>query len=369
MDQTQPKYEVAIIGGGPIGIELAAALRHAKVSYVHFEAGAIGSTLLWWAPGTRFFSSPERIEIAGVPLALPHQDKASREEYLAYLRGVVRQFDLTIHSYTRVMEIHRADDEFELITQPSAHGVGGPEEIATSARAMPQAAAQTRWRARNVVLAIGDMHRPRMLGVPGEDLPHVSHYFGEPHWYFGRRVLIAGGKNSAVEAALRLHRIGVDLAMSYRGSEFDPKRVKYWLRPELEWLISKGKIEFHPRTVVTRIEPHQVELASVDDPNQRQRIAANSVLLLTGYVQDSSLFERLGIELVGEERAPRFDLHTMQTNVPGVFVAGTAAGGSQRRARLFIENSHVHVQRIVRTIAGVDVPWPTGERDFGALEQ
>jgi thioredoxin reductase (NADPH) len=359
--------DVAVIGAGPIGIEAAIGLKHAGVNYVQFEAGAIGSTIQWWAPGTRFFSSPERIEIAGVPMQLVHQDKALREEYLAYLRGVVRQFDLDIQLFTRVVWIDRVSDQFHVGSQMSTHGVGGPQEIVAfeGVRAKPQAASV--WRVRKIVLAIGDMHRPRMLNVMGEDLPHVSHYLQDPHVYAGRRVLIVGGKNSAVEAALRLYRAGAHVTMSYRGGGFDPKRVKYWLRPELEWLISKGRINFHPRTLVQEITPQHVRLCSVDNQHSLAAIPADAALLLTGYVQDPSLFAHLGVELQGDAQAPRFDINTMETNIPGVYVAGTAAAGSQQRARLFIENSHIHVRRIVRDIAGVDLPWSTDE-ELAALE-
>lgn len=371
------RYEAAIIGAGPIGLELAVAFKHAGVDYVQFEAGAIGATMQWWAPETRFFSSPERIAIAGVPLVTVDQSKATREEYLAYLRGVAQQFDLNIRSYTRVVKIERHDDGFAIFTQPSLHGVGGPAELAekiTAAhdQATPQAApaAEPAVVVRNVVLAIGDMHLPRMINVPGEDLPHVSHFLGEPHQYFNQRVLIVGGKNSAVEAALRLYRCGAHVIMSYRGSEFDPKRIKYWLKPELDWLISKGRIEFHPRTVVKAIHapPRGTVLANVEDCDDTREIDADFVLLLTGYVQDSTLFEQLGVELVGESCAPRYDRSTMQTNVPGVYVAGTAAGGSQQRTRLFIENSHEHVRKIVRAISGSDVPWLV-ESEFSTLEE
>lgn len=361
--------DAAIIGAGPIGLEMAVALKHAGLSYSHFEAGQIGSTFQWWSPGTRFFSSPERIEIAGVPMALTHQDKATREKYLAYLRAVVRQFDLKIHTYTRVMNITQDRDHFTITTAPSLHGVGGPEENLHDhpARQMTLASSQAPiLRARNIILTIGDMHRPRLLDIPGEDLPHVSHYFADPHHYFRQRVLIVGGKNSAIEAALRLYRVGAGVTITYRGDSFDPKRVKYWLRPELEWLISKARIAFHPRTTVRAIHHDRVELQT--EAGSAINVYADEVLLLTGYVQDPQLFQQLGIQLQGEEQAPTFDLHTMQTNIPRVFVAGTAAGGSQKRARLFIENSHVHVRRILKTIANKDVSWQT-DCDFGELEQ
>jgi thioredoxin reductase (NADPH) len=369
MSRQQPSgVEVAIVGGGPIGLELAAALTHARVSHVQIEAGQIGATFQWWAPQTTFFSSPERIAIAGVPIVSTAQSKSTREDYLAYLRGVVQQFGLAVHSYTRVVGIERRGKEFELVAKRSRHGVGGPQEAGHS-RSFA-AAEPSRFAARHVVLAIGDMHRPRMLGVPGEDLPHVSHFLADPHEYFQRRVLIVGGKNSAVEAAIRLSRAGASVTMSYRGSEFDARRVKYWLRPELLWLIENGRIRFHPRTIVRRITADHVELAGAgsEDPSGHLAVDADFVLLLTGYEQDPELFEQSGVELSGAERAPRFDPDTMQTSVPGIFVAGTAAAGSQSRARLFIENTHVHVQRIVRAIAGCQVPWNVDDR-FSALQE
>jgi len=336
--------DVAIIGAGPIGIELAIALKHAGVRFALIDAGNVGSTFLWWAPGTRFFSSPERIAVAGVRLVTANQDKATREEYLAYLRGVVQQFDVTVTSGVRITRIERRGEMYQL---------------ASDGRAA--------LRASRIVLAIGNMHKPRLLGVPGEDRPHVSHYLRDPHEYFGRRVLIVGGKNSAVEAAIRLHRVGARVAISYRGEAFDPKRVKYWLRPELEWLIQKRRIEFLPRTEVESIDDVGVRLRSSGSSGSSVQ-PVDDVLLLTGYVQDSALFEQCGVTLEGDERTPSHDAKSMRTNAPGISVAGTAVGGSQRRARLFIENTHVHVQRIVRDIAGVDVPWKV-EADYAALEE
>jgi thioredoxin reductase (NADPH) len=357
--------DIAVIGAGPIGIELAAALRLGGADFIHVEAGQIGSTIEWWAPGTRFFSSPERIEIAGMPLVTPEQDKATREEYLAYLRGVVRHYDLDVRAWRRVVHLAKDDGAFEIGLARSSHGVGGPAEMTgTAAGAV---APSSLIRANRVVLAIGDMHRPRMLDVPGEELPHVSHHLADPHTYFRGRVLIVGGKNSAVEAAIRLSRAGASVAMSYRGAAFDEKRVKYWLRPELEWLISKGRVEFFPETTVTRIREGHVELSGTGDGG-RFGVAADFVLLLTGYEQDPGLFRRIGVSLAGENLAPQFDPETMETGVEGVYVAGTAAAGSQRRARVFIENSHVHVARIARALTGVEPPWKSGD-EYTALAE
>lgn len=361
-----PTHETIIIGAGPIGLEIAAALKQRGRDFAVLEAGAIGSTMQWWAPGTKYFSSPERIAIAGVPLTTRDQDKATREEYLAYLRTVVGTFDIPVHTGTRVTDAKRKARGFELTTARSTHGVGGPAELTRTGDG-PFAAQTETWNASRIVLAIGDMHRPRMLGVPGEDLPHVSHYFDDPHTYFPARVLIVGGKNSAVEAAIRCYRAGCAVTLSYRRPALDPDRIKYWLLPEIEWLNKKGSITFLPNTMPRSFDALGAVLEDCG-PNfvgtgKTRRVDAEHIVLMTGYVQDASLFERLGVDLVGDARRPRLDSSTMESNVPGVFVAGTAIAGTQARARVFIETSHVHVDRIVAAIEGrrFDGPTPTFE--------
>jgi len=331
--------DIVIIGAGPIGIELAAAVKAANLEYLHLEAGQIGSTMQWWAPGTKYFSSPERIAIAGVPLIVADQDKATRENYLDYLLAVVGTHQLNIQTYTRVNTIEKANDGFNLTTTRSFTGVGGPEELNYT----PSSTTET-IKAKRIILAIGDMHTPRMLGVPGESLPHVSHYLSDVHQYANQRVLIVGGKNSAVEAAIRLFRAGAQVTMSYRGESFDPDRIKYWLHPEIEYLIKKNKIEFIPHSTIESIDEQAVQLST------NQSIPADFVLLLTGYQQDQSLFHQLGIELVTDDRKPKMNLKTMETNIPNVFVAGTATAGSQQRTKVFIETSHIHVDRIVAAL-------------------
>lgn len=329
-----PHHHVVIVGAGPIGLELAAVLRQLGVDPLHLEAGAIGQTITWYPKQARFFSSPERIAIAGVPLVSPDQSKASREEYLAHLRGVVRQFELSIATHEPARRIARNDD--------ATFTVHTPRRTVTC---------------DHLVLAVGDMHLPRELGIPGEDLPHVSHYFDEPHAYFGRRLLIVGGRNSAAEAALRCHRAGAKVAISYRGEGFENSSIKYWLLPELQSLIKHGEIGFYPNTQPTRITDAQVELLDTSAAEQqRSTIDADHVLLLTGYKQDKTLFEMAGVELVGEQRAPKLAPETMQTNVPNLYIAGTAAAGTQQRFKLFIENCHIHALRIAKAITGQTPP-------------
>jgi thioredoxin reductase (NADPH) len=362
-------YDVIVVGAGPIGLEVAWALRREGLSVVNIEAGGVGATIGWWAPGTRFFSSPERIAIAGVPLVTAGQEKATREEYLAYLRGVVVQFGLEVRTFERATAVERSAEGFVVRTVPSAHGVGGPEEGGSHEERHQGSEASRHqggreYRARRVVMAVGDMQRARMLGVRGEELGHVSHYFQDPHRYVGRRVLIVGGKNSAVEAAIRCCRVGAQVMMSYRGAELDALRVKYWLLPELKGLIKEGRISFVPETLVEEIREEVVVLRRAD--GGWVEVPADDVLLLTGYVMDGALLEGAGVEMVGEERRPRFDGGTMETNVPGLFVAGTAVAGSQERHRVFIENCHVHAERIAGAVMGRGVR--VGEREWGEAE-
>jgi bacillithiol disulfide reductase len=344
-------YDIAIIGAGPIGIELASALKAEGMDYVHFEAGQIGSTMQWWAPGTKYFSSPERIEIAGVPLVVADQEKANRENYLDYLRTVVGVHKLDIETFTRVTKITRDDDAgFTIETIRSHHGVGGPDEQSFDHEQLHiQSRQTTTWRAKRIVLAMGDMHRPRTLNIPGEDQPHVSHFLGDAHQYANQNVLIVGGKNSAVEAAIRLFRVGANVTMSYRGKFFDPDRIKYWLYPEIEYLIKKDKIRYLPFSNLDSIDERSTMIRSNEGT---QRLDTDFVLLMTGYTQDPSLFEQLGITLIGDDRKPTFSLKTMETDVPGVFVAGTASAGTQSRTKVFIETSHVHVDRIIAALQG-----------------
>lgn len=199
-------------------------------------------------------------------------------------------------------------------------------------------------------MAIGDMHRPRMLGVPGEGLPLASHYFRDPHRYFGRRVVIVGGKNSAVEAAIRCWRVGARVTIAYRRAEFDERRVKYWLMPELKGLIKEGRIAFIPEAEVEAIAADRVVLRR--GLSERVEVEADDVLLLTGYEMDGSVLEAAGVEMVGPERRPRFEPRTMETNAPGLFVAGTAVAGSQERHRVFIENCHGHAEKIAAAVLG-----------------
>jgi thioredoxin reductase (NADPH) len=336
-EKLQTETEVIVVGAGPIGIEMAIALKQANVDYVLIEGRQIGDAISRWPPTTYFFSTPEHVALAGVPVHNLDQRNVSGEQYLAYLRTLVEMFDLNLRLYEPVTAVSRESDRrFTVQTAPRR----GPQT----------------YRARYVIMATGGMAGPRLLNIPGEDLPHVSHYFPGPHPYFRTRVLIVGGKNSAAEAALRCWRAGAQVTLSYRRANLDFDRVKPHLSDDLATRLEKEEIGFLPATVPVKITPEYVELASTEDGISANghtiRHETDFVLLCTGFTADMSLFAQAGVELVGERQVPYFDPHTMETNEPGLFVVGTAAGGTQERFEHFISTSHDHIPRILKAILG-----------------
>ena len=323
---------VVIVGAGPIGIELAVALKHAGIEFELFDAGAIGQTISWWAPQTHWFSSNERIAIAGVPLLTSDQSKATREQYLMYLRSVVTQFGLHVHTHSPVVNVQQSGRQFTVTSMP----VGGPQP----------------WFADAVVMAIGGTDFPKKLDIPGEDLPHVDGYLRETHRYFGRRVLVIGGRNSAIEAALRLHHAGARVSLSYRGATLPEDGIKYWLLPEIKGLLKVGRISDLTGTIPIEITPRHVRLRSTED-GAVSEVEADDVLSLIGYEQDKTLMRLAGIELTESMRRPVYDEKTMETNVPGIYVAGTATAGTQSsKYKTFLENCHDQVDKIVNHLSG-----------------
>jgi thioredoxin reductase (NADPH) len=324
------------VGGGPIGLELATALQEVGSDYVLLEAQQIGHTILTWPRHTHFFSTAERIAIAGVPIPVTAHDHITGEQYLAYLRAVAQQFQLHIKAYERVTKVARSQDGFLLSTETRTGG--------------------HLYRSRRVVLATGDMGTVKELGIPGEDLPHVTHLLDDPHRYFGQRLLVVGGGNSALEFAARCWRAGAEVTLSYRRPEFNPRFVKNRLMEDFDTLRREGKIVFLPSTTPVEIGLAHVTLAPTRDGKatdaERIRQRADFVLLCTGFEADMSLFEQAGVGLEGAGQVPHFDADTMETDVPGLYVAGTAASGNQSRHKLFIETTHHHVTKIVKDISG-----------------
>jgi len=326
--------EVLIVGAGPIGLEVAWHLQNAGIAPLIVDAGMVGQTIAeHFPPATRFFSSPERLAIAGVAVPVPTQEKITGEEYLAYLRTVVCTRGLTVQTFQRVVAAQREQDGWA-VTLRSPCGQ------------------ERRLHAPHVVLACGGTHRPRRLAIPGEDLPHVHSWLGDPHRFFQRRVLVVGGRNSAVESALRCWRVGADVSISYRGAAIN-ERVKYWLRPEVQSLIDEGRIAAHMPTTPIEITPEQVVLQHGSDTVS---VPVDDVLLQIGFEQDPTLMQLFGVETAGPQHAPVFDAMTLETTSPDVYVAGTAIAGTQQRFKAYIETSHDHGPRIAAAITGTPPP-------------
>jgi thioredoxin reductase (NADPH) len=272
-----------------------------------------------------FFTTPELLEIGGLPLVTPY-DKPTRLEGLRYYRRVVDTFGIHISFHEEVRAIEREDDGTFVVT---SIGRGG-----------------TRVRhARAVVLAIGYYDRPNYLGIPGEDLPHVSHYYTDAHPYYRQRVVVVGGKNSAAEASLELFRAGAHVTLVHRRATLGDS-IKYWVRPDIENRIKEGSIAARFEARVVEIRPTEV---IIERHGAQESIPAEGVFLLTGYHPDAELMRRAGIECHPESLVPTLNPETFESNVPNLFIAGGAVAG-RNTGNIFIENGRFHGERIVKVI-------------------
>jgi thioredoxin reductase (NADPH) len=322
--------DVLIIGGGPAGLATAIASRHLGLDYLVVEKGTVTDAIYRFPTHMVFFTTPELLEIGGVPLTTPYE-KPTRAEALRYYRKVCDMFELQVALFEQVLSVERegtgADTIFAVTTR-SRLGVVRVRE------------------ARAVVLAMGYYDRPNLLGVPGEDLAHVSHYYSEPHPYYRRRVVVVGGKNSACEAALELYRNGAQVTLVHRGATLADS-VKYWVRPDIENRLKNGSITAHFDSRVVEIRPTSIV---VETAGERQEIAADAVLLLTGYRADPAFLRAAGIDVDEDTLAPRHDPFTFETSVPNLFIAGGQLAG-KRTGTVFIENGRFHGERIAATLA------------------
>lgn len=320
--------DVLIVGAGPSGLATAIAAKLADLDYAVIEKGALVNSIFNFPTHMVFFTTPELLEIGRLPLVTPY-DKPTRLEALRYYRRVVDTYDLQIAFSETVTEIERdADGTFTVTTMPARGG----------ARV---------WRARAVVLAIGYYDIPNRLNVPGEDLPHVSHYYTDAHPYYRKRVVIVGGKNSAAEAALEIYRAGGHATIVHRRVALGDS-IKYWVRPDIENRIKEGSIGARFETRVVEITPTSVIVE--DARGERDAVAADGVFLLTGYHADVDLMRRAGIHCDDETLAPEYSPETFETNVPNLFIAGGAIAGRQT-GTIFIENGRFHGEKIIAVLA------------------
>ena len=322
-------HDLIIIGAGPAGLAVAIAASEAQLDYLVAEKGVLVNSVFNFPPGMTFFTTPDLLEIGKLPFVTPYE-KPTRHEALRYYRRVVDSYQLRIAFGEEVLAIERQD-------------VDGHPTFIVDTRS--DRGVRRGLHARAVVVAIGYYDQPNRLGVPGEDLPHVHHYYGDPHAHYRRRVLIVGGKNSAAIAALELYRAGASVTLVHRNATLSD-RIKYWIRPDIDNRIKEGSVTAHFESRLIEIRPTSavVELPGGD----RVEIQTDTVLLLTGYHPDFELLERAGVAL-GQRREPTFDPATMETNVPGLFVAGGLVGGLDTGA-IFIENGRFHGEKIVKRV-------------------
>jgi thioredoxin reductase (NADPH) len=315
--------DIAIVGAGPTGLATGIEAHRRGLKYVVLDKGCITNSILGFPSHMVFFTTPELLEIGGMPL-VSDREKPSRNEALKYYRKVVRALGLTVHQYEEVQQIQQTSPHrFELQTPAG------------------------RYEARNVVLATGYYDNPNMLGIPGEDLPHVSHYYTEPYSFFDREVVIVGGRNSAAEAALDLFRGGARVTLVHRGAEMG-STLKYWVRPDIENRFKAGEVKAYFNALIKRITPSSVEIVQQGTPIT---IKTQQVFLLTGYHSSTKFFEQLGVKWDSDTLRPQYNSETFETNVPGVYLAGSIVGG-RFNAEVFIENGRFHGETVVKAIAG-----------------
>jgi thioredoxin reductase (NADPH) len=344
--------DIAVVGAGPAGLATAIAARDAGLRARVIDKGLLVNSIFHFPRNQVFFTTPELLEIGGLPFVTPFE-KPTRIEALRYYRRVADHFGLDLALGRRVLAIERRDSGFalELATSTSPSGfatAGGPD--AGPAATTP---AET-LLASAVVLATGYYDNPNRLGVPGEDLPHVTHYYAEAHAYYRRPVVVVGGKNSAALAALDLHRHGADVTLVHRGPGLS-ESVKYWIRPDLENRIRQGAIAARFRTRVRAVHAGHVEIEALDGDAGAEELPAAAVFLLTGYHPDTALLRAAGVEVDPVTARPYHDEDSFETNVPGLFVAGSLVSGNET-GRTFIENGRFHGERIVATLVARQAP-------------
>jgi thioredoxin reductase (NADPH) len=325
---TRDTTDLLVVGAGPIGLAVGIAARQAAIPCVLLDRRTIVSTIERYPLGMTFFSTPERIEIGGIPFIASHE-KPTRQDGLLYYRRVAEHYQLDVRPGEEVMDVTREGDGFAVQVH-RRHD-------------------DTRYHARAVVFATGYFDNPNYLGIPGEELPHVHHYFTEGHPYWHRRVVVIGAGNSSVDAALECWRAGATVTLVHFGEGFD-RTVKAWVLPDIANRVKEGSIGVRWRSRVRAITPTEVEIVS-EATGAVECLPTDAVLAMTGYHADTSLLQRLGVPVDPETGIAAHDERTMETSVPGCYIAGVMASGNDAN-RLFIENSRVHGELIVRHLSG-----------------
>lgn len=316
-------YDILIVGAGPIGIACGLAAQKAGLSYVIAEKGCLTNSLYNYPLYMTFFSTSERLEIGGIPF-VSISAKPVRPEALEYYRRVTISNHLNVRLFEAVEDIKRIGDDYTVTTD------------------------KTTYKARHIVIATGFYDIPNMLNIPGEHLAKVNHYYKDPHFYAAQKVVVIGANNSSVDAALETYRKGADVTMVIR-EEGIGKRVKYWVKPDIENRIKEGSIKAYFHSHVKAVRENEVDILT---PEGMITIQNDFVLALTGYQPNFNFLEKVGITLSRDaKRYPTYNPDTMETNMPGIYLAGVVCGGMDTHV-WFIENSRDHAEKIITHIAG-----------------
>lgn len=316
--------DVLIIGAGPIGLACGIEAQKNKLSYKIIEKGVLVNSLYHYPHNMTFFSTSEKLEIGDVPF-VSHNPKPTRQEALEYYRRVTEKFELDINFYEEIVEIKKAGDFFSIKTS------------------------KAEYTAKNLTVSTGFYDLANTIGIPGEDLPKVRHYYKDPHPYFRQKVAVIGAQNSAVDVALECYRKGAEVTMIIRGSQI-ADRVKYWVRPDIENRIEEGSIKAYFNAEVTEITEREIRFRHKGKIKSTEN---DFVLAMTGYKPNFDLLRKLGIQLQEEDcMKPVYNPDTMESNVPGIYLAGVVVGGLET-AEWFIENSRLHAEVIMKEITGL----------------
>lgn len=319
-------YDAICIGAGPTGLASAIEIKRAGMRPLVIDKGCLCNSLYHYPVNMVFFTTPELLEIGDIPMTCA-TEKPTRVDALKYYRKTVEHFQLELRLYEAVTKVEGQDEHFIVHTQKEDGQVRS-------------------YHCRKIVVATGYYDLPNRLNVPGEDLPHVSHYYTEPHAYWEQDVVIVGGKNSAAEAALELYRSGARVTLVHRGTELG-QNIKYWVRPDIQNRISAGQIKGMFETHVTKFEQDHV---LIRDNSGNHKLPARQVFVLTGYHPDFEFLRRLGINLDSQTNKPEFNSESHESNVPGIYLAGVIVGGN-KTGEIFIENGRFHGKQIAAALA------------------
>jgi thioredoxin reductase (NADPH) len=309
--------DVIVIGAGPTGLACAIEAQKVGLRVLVIEKGCLVNSIYNYPTNMVFFTTPELLEIGDIPFATANP-KPTRREALEYYRRVAEHHHLHIHQYCWVKTVTGQDGDFRVTATDRAGNIHD-------------------YRARKVIISTGYYDLPNRLGIPGEDLQKVSHYYREPYPYYDSDVIVVGGKNSAAEAALDLWRHGARVSLVHRDARIHPN-VKYWVRPDIENRIRNGEIQAYFQSTLQEIGP---DYAVIHTPTGTQRVANDFVLALIGYHPDYDFLRSVGLELSDEQFRPFCDPETLETNIPGIYAAGVIVAGS-RTSEIFIENGRFH---------------------------